>query len=71
MSKKYYIRVYESRDRDGKTDPGTLVVPIDSFLSLYAETTDQATRQLRQQVENGSLPGAGYIRFAPASRFRN
>jgi hypothetical protein len=65
MSKRYCVRVYESREKDGQTCVGTIVVPIDSFVSIYADSAELAERELRKEVESGRLPSGRIYQICP------
>ena len=66
MNKRYCVRVYESRKRDGMTCAGTVVVPVDSFVSIYADSGDLAEQKLRQEVELGNLPYGRIYQICPS-----
>jgi hypothetical protein len=66
MNKRYCVRVYESRERDGRTGVGTIVVPIDSFISIYADSGELAERKLCQEVESGRLPHGRIYQICPS-----
>jgi hypothetical protein len=66
MSKRYCVRVYESRKKDGMTCAGTVVVPVDSFISIYADSGDLAEMKLRKEVECGNLPYGRIYQICPS-----
>ena len=66
MSKRYCIRVYESRAKDGAVGAGTMVEPIDSFLSVYADSGDMAEWKLQKEIESGSLSRGRIYQICPS-----
>ncbi len=66
MSKRYSIRVYESRKRDGMTCAGTIVEPLDLSVSIYADSGDGAELQLRKDVEGGQLSCGRVYQICPS-----
>jgi hypothetical protein len=66
MSKKYSIRVYESRKKDGMTCAGTVVEPLDMALSIYADSGDAAESQLCKDVEAGKLLRGRIYQICPS-----
>jgi hypothetical protein len=65
MNKRYCVRVYESREKDGKTCAGTVVVPVDSFISIYADSGELAEMKLRKEVESGKLSCGRIYQICP------
>jgi hypothetical protein len=66
MSKRYCVRVYESREKNGQTCVGTVVVPVESFVSIYADSGELAERKLRIEVESGQLPRGRIYQICPS-----
>lgn len=66
MSKKYSIRIYESRKKDGMTCAGTVVEPLEISLSIYADSGDGAELQLRKDVEAGKLLSGRIYQICPS-----
>jgi len=48
------------------TCAGTVVVPVDSFVSIYADSGDLAEQKLRQEVELGNLPYGRIYQICPS-----
>ena len=66
MHNRYFIRVYESREKNGMTSAGTVVVPIDIPVSIYADSGELAEIKLRQEVESGKLPSGRIYQVCPS-----
>jgi hypothetical protein len=66
MNNRYCIRVYESRERNGKTCAGTVVVPVDIPVSVYADSGELAEMKLRHEVEHGRLPSGRIYQICPS-----
>jgi hypothetical protein len=66
MNHRYCVRVYESREKNGTTCAGTVVVPVEAFVSIYADSGDLAERKLRVEVESGRLPTGRIYQICPS-----
>lgn len=66
MSNRYCVRVYESRAKDGAVGAGTVVEPIDSFLSIYADSGDMAEWKLQKEIESGRLLSGRIYQICPS-----
>ena len=66
MNDRYCVRVYESREKDGMTCAGTVVVPVDTFVSIYADSGELAEMKLRKEVESGRLPSGRVYQICPS-----
>ena len=66
MNNRYCIRVYESREKNGMTCADTVVVPVETLVSIYADSGDLAEIRLRQEVEGGRLPSGRIYQICPS-----
>ncbi len=66
MNRRYCIRVYESREKNGMTCAGTVVIPVDTPVSIYADSGELAEMRLRQEVESGKLPSGKIYQICPS-----
>jgi hypothetical protein len=57
--------MYEDLNKCGSTVPGTIVTPIVRELSVYADSADEAEKQLRIDVQNKALPGGRVYQICP------
>ena len=65
MNNRYCVRVYESREKNGMTCAGTVVTPVDDFVSIYADSGELAEMKLRQDVESGRLLSGRIYQICP------
>ena len=66
MNNRYCVRVYESPEKNGVTCAGTIMAPVESFVSIYADSADLAELKLRLEVESGRLPGGRVYQICPS-----
>lgn len=66
MSKHYRVKIYESHAKDGMTSGGTLVEQLDSIVSIFADSGNDAEAKLLQEVEEGKLPCGKVYQICPS-----
>jgi hypothetical protein len=59
------IRTYEDREKNGATDAGTVVEPVNRELAVYAYSADEAEARIRKDVAGGKLPPGRVYQICP------
>lgn len=59
------VRMYEAKDQSGSTASGTLVVPVDRAISIYASSSEEAELALHRDVWNKKLPSGKVYQLCP------
>lgn len=65
MGGRYQMRVFESVAQDGSITPGTLFQPHAYCFSVYAESSNEAERLLRRDIERGKHPRGRVYQICP------
>lgn len=65
VNHRYKIRTFESGDRDGCLDSGTIVLPTDRSFSLNATCLEEVERILCEYVGHGNLAGGRVYQICP------
>jgi hypothetical protein len=63
--KRYKIRMFESREGDGSVGAGTVVLPLDIYFSLSADTADEVERKICTGVAEGKLSAGRIYQICP------
>jgi hypothetical protein len=59
------IRTYEDREKNGSTNPDTIVEPVNRELAIYAYSADEAETKIRKDIAGGKLPAGRVYQICP------
>lgn len=65
MSSRYQIRIFESEEKDDRTAPGTVVVPLDRTFGMYAASADLVEEAILRDVQKGKLTSGRVYQICP------
>ena len=63
---RYIVRVFTDMDQANSTAPGTFVRPLESQLSFFTESADEAEKRLYRDASEGKLPKGRVYQICPS-----
>ena len=63
---RYIVRIFSDQEQNGATVPGTVVTPVNTELSFYVDSADEAEKKLYRDVLSGKLSKGRVYQICPS-----